>query len=186
MTPEPPEVPYNYVLDFPSDRLLSPSRHSTADQRKQVHLLHRLGYSVKAISNEVYLTYKCVWYIINQTTATLPSPPTRRAFRNLDFEMIRSYIETSSETRQMPFKKVIRNLELGCSDSTLRRFLKSHGYRRYRAKKKPKLVDRIQPTTQRRKAWMFWGSFSGGSRGPSNPKLLLGVSPVVGWCVILH
>jgi hypothetical protein len=42
----------------------------------------------------------------------------------------------------MSFKKVIRNLELSCSDSTLRRFLKSYSYRRYRAKKKPKLVDR--------------------------------------------
>jgi transposase len=129
MTPEPPTVLYNYVLDFLSDRLLSPSRHSTADQRKQVHLLHRLGYSVKAISNEVYLTYKCVWYIINRTTATPLSPLTRRAFRNLDFEIIRSYIETSPETRQIPFKKVIRNLKLSYSDSTLRRFLKSYSYR---------------------------------------------------------
>ena len=131
----------------------SPQRkRSTRDIRRDVHLLHDIGWKQKDIATKLSITIDTVRYAI-KTRAT---PQHIKAGRppklsNTQVDEIITWISSSTRNRRLPFYRVTAELfpDGEISVDTLRYALKKRGYKRYVALRKPPLSvknkrDRLQ------------------------------------------
>ncbi|KAJ9292418.1 hypothetical protein DTO271G3_8799 [Paecilomyces variotii] len=141
--------PFEYLQD--PKREVAPRLNR--DQRRDIQLMRRLGYTYEQISRELGITQRQVQY-----TCQLPiehptpqKPPGRSSSLSEEqMDEIEAFITGSREGRRMPYKKLIRHFNLDISEAVLARALKKRGYSRYIARRKPPISEKNR---QLRLAW---------------------------------
>lgn len=126
------------------------SKHTSRDQRRDVHVLHKNGFTQKQIAEHLGLTDRQVRYAIHQ-----PATPKKRAGRPgkltpVEVEMLIQWICASKANRRCPWYDIPIAAGLShVSYYAVRYALRKAGFRRRAARRKPPIseknrVDRLR------------------------------------------
>ncbi|KAL2014731.1 hypothetical protein VTN00DRAFT_2256 [Thermoascus crustaceus] len=123
----------------PANTNITPNTRSkwhwtTRDQRRDILLMRRLGYSYEQISQHLGVTIRKVQYTCQSQSDTPKKPSGRRSkLGEAQLDKVEAFITACPENRRMSYRKVIEALELGVSEECLSRALARRGYHRREA-----------------------------------------------------
>lgn len=122
----------------------TPRPHKASrDQRVAARTLRAQRYTYAQIASELGITQRQVQKACTDERPTPRKAPGRRQkLSKSELDGIIEFITSSTETRRMPYDKVIQRLQLPISVNTLRRALARRGYHRCKALRKPPLSER--------------------------------------------
>ncbi|PGH11547.1 hypothetical protein AJ79_04805 [Helicocarpus griseus UAMH5409] len=106
-------------------------RRLNREERKNILILRRMGYTYQAIAEHLRVSHRAVQYTCEANTCD----PKRRPGRNSKLsskqvDEVEAFLAASKENRNMSYKKVIEALDLGVKQDCLRRALQKRGYTR--------------------------------------------------------
>ncbi|KAJ5232123.1 hypothetical protein N7468_005079 [Penicillium chermesinum] len=121
----------------------TPTHKTTRDQRIAARTLRAQGYTYAQIASALKITQRQVQKACSDERPTpRKAPGQRRKLSDEQLDEIIEFISSSNIRRQMPYSKVIEELQLPVSPETLRRALARRGYHRCKALEKPPLFER--------------------------------------------
>ncbi len=117
-------------------------RMMTRDQRVEVHSLRRAGFTFDQIALSMRISVPSVAYAAGHRPTPQhhlrgPDPAISEAMKDL----LVDFVTYSQERRQMSYHQVAQELSWGVSSRTIRKALRTRGFRRCRATIKPKISE---------------------------------------------
>lgn len=103
---------------------------TTRDQRRDVQLMRRLGYTHAAISAELSLSLSQVQYALSHTETPIMRPGRPGKLTEAQVRELKAFMEASKENELMPFGKIPQALGWDVGEYCIRHTLRKLGYKR--------------------------------------------------------
>lgn len=124
-------------------------RRLNREERKDILVLRRLGYTYQAIAEHLHVSHRAVQYTCESNTCDPKKRPGRNSkLSTKQVDDIEAFLAASKENRKMSYKKIIEVLGLDVKQDCLRRALQKRGYTRqatsmpnFRSSKRSDLVS---------------------------------------------
>ncbi|KAG5303242.1 transposase [Histoplasma capsulatum G186AR] len=106
-------------------------RRLNREERKDILVLRRLGYTYQAIAEHLHVSHRAVQYTCESNTCDPKKRPGRNSkLSTKQVDDIEAFLAASKENRKMSYKKIIEVLGLDVKQDCLRRALQKRGYTR--------------------------------------------------------
>ncbi|KKZ62781.1 hypothetical protein EMCG_02892 [[Emmonsia] crescens] len=106
-------------------------RRLNREERKDILILRRLGYTYQAIAEHLHVSHRAVQYTCESNTCDPKKRPGRNSkLSTKQVDDIEAFLTASKENRNMSYKKIIEALDLDVKQDCLRRALQKRGYTR--------------------------------------------------------
>ncbi|OJD21912.1 hypothetical protein ACJ73_06749 [Blastomyces percursus] len=125
------ESPYQVPPAAAKTRTQTRRRRLNREERKDILILRRLGYTYQAIAEHLHVSHRAVQYTCESNTCDPKKRPGRNSrLSSKQVDDIEAFLNSSKENRSMPYKKIIEALGLDVKQDCLRRALQKRGYTR--------------------------------------------------------
>ncbi|KAL7794426.1 hypothetical protein V8C37DRAFT_376625 [Trichoderma ceciliae] len=103
---------------------------TTRDQRRDVQLMRRLGYTQVAISTELSLSLDQVQYALSHAETPITRPGRPSKLSEAQIQELEAFMEASKENQLMPYGKIPQALGWDVGEYCIRHALRKLGYKR--------------------------------------------------------
>ncbi|EQL31793.1 hypothetical protein BDFG_05854 [Blastomyces dermatitidis ATCC 26199] len=125
------ESPYQVPPAAAKTRTQTHRRRLNREERKDILILRRLGYTYQAIAEHLHVSHRAVQYTCESNTCDPKKRPGRNSrLSSKQVDDIEAFLTASKENRSMSYKKIIEALGLDVKQDCLRRALQKRGYTR--------------------------------------------------------
>ncbi|PGH07510.1 hypothetical protein GX51_01811 [Blastomyces parvus] len=125
------ESPYQVPSAAAKTRTQTHRRRLNREERKDILILRRLGYTYQAIAEHLHVSHRAVQYTCESNTCDPKKRPGRNSrLSSKQVDDIEAFLTASKENRSMSYKKIIEALALDVKQDCLRRALQKRGYTR--------------------------------------------------------
>ncbi|OJD15902.1 hypothetical protein AJ78_03881 [Emergomyces pasteurianus Ep9510] len=124
----------NISLTTTQTRTQTHRRRLNREERKDILILRRMGYTYQAIAEHLHVSHRAVQYTCESNTCDPKKRPGRNSkLSTKQVDDIEAFLTASKENRNMSYKKIIEALGLDVKQDCLRRALAKRGYTRQAA-----------------------------------------------------
>ncbi|OAX79384.1 hypothetical protein ACJ72_06297, partial [Emergomyces africanus] len=114
----------NRSLATTQTRAQTHRRRLNREERKDILILRRLGYTYQAIAEHLHVSHRAVQYTCESNTCDPKKRPGRNSkLSTKQVDDIEAFLAASRENRNMSYKKIIEVLDLDVKQDCLRRAL---------------------------------------------------------------
>ncbi|EEH22037.2 hypothetical protein PABG_04248 [Paracoccidioides brasiliensis Pb03] len=137
-------------------------RRLNREERKDILVMRRLGYTYRAIAEYLHVSHRAVQYTCESNTCDPKKRPGRNSkLSTKQVDDIENFLTASKENQSLSYKKIIEALDLDVKQDCLRRALQKRGYVRQ--------VTSVPNCQSNKRSQLIWEIYKGPNSRPKEP-----------------